>query len=191
MQRSLHNVAQPTWLSCAVQCKLKKVLKMHFCVFSHFLAHVGKPDSHIGWATLMAFTSIYPNNPSTNLWNFQEKHGELRELKISVFLSRQFHTNESQSTFIGYGKDGSKFWWLPWFSEKSGGGATELWNTLYYIPRDCYLNFFFANPHSFEGKHIFESISKMIKAFRPSRLKYDFFFYSSARRSTWSILGRH
>ena len=44
---------------------------MHFNPF--FGAYVGQPDSHIVWATVMPFTSIYPIYPRTNLWNFHEK----------------------------------------------------------------------------------------------------------------------
>ena len=38
-----------------------------------FWAYVGQPDDHIGWATLMPFTSIYSTNPRTNPWNSHEK----------------------------------------------------------------------------------------------------------------------
>ena len=33
-----------------------------------FWAHVGQPDDHIGWATLMPLVSIYPTSPRTNPW---------------------------------------------------------------------------------------------------------------------------
>ena len=38
-----------------------------------FRAYIGKPHSHICWATSMPFTSFNPTNPGTNLRNFREK----------------------------------------------------------------------------------------------------------------------
>ena len=49
----------------AVRHKLKKGLKTQKNTFlALFWAHIGQPDDHISWATLMPFISIYPTNPS-------------------------------------------------------------------------------------------------------------------------------
>ena len=45
---------------------------MTFSVFSPWTC-VGQPDNHIGWATLMPFSSVYCANSRTNPWNFCEK----------------------------------------------------------------------------------------------------------------------
>ena len=38
-----------------------------------FRPYVEQPDDHIGWATSLPFTSIYPTDSRTNPWNFHEK----------------------------------------------------------------------------------------------------------------------
>ena len=84
-------------------------LKMHFLCFIPF---VEQPDDHIGWATLLPFTWIYPTDPRTNSWNFCENilriggfeklfwvgHFELFFLKYIFFL---LHPHENQSKFLG------------------------------------------------------------------------------------------
>ena len=62
--------------------------------------------SHIGWATLMSFASIYLTTQGPIPEIFAKKYWELGELKISVFWVGHFnffllHPNENQSTFIG------------------------------------------------------------------------------------------
>ena len=51
----------------------------------HFLPVFTLVSDHIGWATLLAFVSINPTNPRTNLWNFGEKI-----LRIGDFEKRRF-----------------------------------------------------------------------------------------------------
>jgi hypothetical protein len=41
--------------------------------FACFRPYVGQPDNHIGWATSMPFSSIYPTHSRTNIWNCFEK----------------------------------------------------------------------------------------------------------------------
>ena len=76
------------------------------------------------------FASINPPNSRTNSENLKNIYGELAELKNSLFLSRPFWIffwiffvffcfipmKISQSVMSS--KDGSKFWWLPWFTAK-------------------------------------------------------------------------
>ena len=44
-----------------------------FVFLALFWTYIGQPVDHIGWATLMPLSSIYPINPRTNPWNFCEK----------------------------------------------------------------------------------------------------------------------
>ena len=73
----------------------------------------------------MSSTSIYPTYPRTNLWNFQEKILRIGgEKKLSFFCVSHF-----ESFFFCFiiqishnlcdTKDGSKFWWSPWFSAQN------------------------------------------------------------------------
>ena len=51
-----------------------------------FCPYVRQPHDHIGWAELMAFASINPTNPRTNLWNFRENFLRIGDLeKLSFF----------------------------------------------------------------------------------------------------------
>ena len=96
---------------------------MHFLCFLPF---VEQPDDHIGWATLLPFTWIYPTDPRTNSWNFCENilkiggfeklfwvgHFELFFFYIYIFFC--FIPMKISQSFL-VSKDGSKFWWLLWF----------------------------------------------------------------------------
>ena len=44
-----------------------------FAFLALFWAHVGQPDDHIGWPTLIPFASIFSTNSRTNPWNFRKK----------------------------------------------------------------------------------------------------------------------
>ena len=86
----------------------------------------------------MPFASINPTNPRTNPWNFHEKilrigdfeKWALFESAILIFFSIFFHffcfisMKTSQSLLVS--KDGSKFWWLPWFPVVFYPGQTFL-----------------------------------------------------------------
>ena len=39
-----------------------------FVFFGRFRSYRGQPDNHIGWATSLPFTPIYPTDPRTNPW---------------------------------------------------------------------------------------------------------------------------
>ena len=70
----------------------------------------------------MPFASIDPTHPRTNSWNFGENCSAFGGgWKTQFFLSRPFW-NFFRFFFL-YSlwdtKDGTKFWWLPWFPENS------------------------------------------------------------------------
>ena len=114
----------------AVRLKLKnglKTQKMHF--FPCFRPYVGQPHGHIGWVTSMLFASINFTNPRTHPAQFRKKILRIDRLAKWGFLSRQFwifffgfffgfffllNPMKSSQRFLD-SKDGSKFWWLPWF----------------------------------------------------------------------------
>ena len=84
-----------------------ELIDMQFFEFlAIFWAYVGQPDNHIGWATLMPFTSIYSTNPRTNPWNFDEKIlriGRVEklsffELAIFIFLKRKIQNGRLKKT---------------------------------------------------------------------------------------------
>ena len=60
-------VAQPIWPSGCPMWAQKRAKNTKNAFLALFWAYIGHPDGHIGWATLMLFTSIYPTNPRTNL----------------------------------------------------------------------------------------------------------------------------
>ena len=65
-----------------VRHKLKNSQKMHFLRFlGCFWAYVGQSHYHIGWGTLMSFTSINPTNPRT---------GQSLKLSQKTFENRWF-----------------------------------------------------------------------------------------------------
>ena len=83
---------------------------------------------------LMSFASIYPTDPRINPWNFHEKYWELAGLKNSVFFESAIlaffffiPTKISQSS-----KDGSIFWWLPWFPAQDNS-CLNICNTVYLL----------------------------------------------------------
>ena len=56
--------------------------KCIFCVFCMFR----QPGNHIGWTTSMHFTSIYPTDPRTNLWNFNKTISRIGGFEKLVFF---------------------------------------------------------------------------------------------------------
>ena len=56
------------------------------CIFWLFLAYIGQPHDHIGWATSMPFASINSTNPRTNLWNFCEKFLRIGDFEKHCFF---------------------------------------------------------------------------------------------------------
>ena len=77
----------------------------------------------------MPFASTNPTNPRTNPWNFHKKIlriggvGKSAFFKSAILNSIFFQKNfffclipmkTRQSLLVS--KDGSKFWWLPWFA---------------------------------------------------------------------------
>ena len=105
-------------------CRLKKVrfskspiLKIYFRKFHGLVVGL------VGWDTSMPFASINSTNPRTNTWNIQKKN-----LKIGDFEKRTFFQSAilktRQSLLVS--KDGSKFWWLPWFPAKNHMDKTFL-----------------------------------------------------------------
>ena len=89
-----------------------------------FWAYIRQPHNHIDWATSIPFASINPIDPRTNL--LAKIFWKLAILKNSIFLSRLFWTLK-KICFISMKicqrffdvKDGTKFWWLPWFPAKN------------------------------------------------------------------------
>ena len=56
-----------------------------------FWAHVGQPDGHLGWTTLMPLASIYPTNPRTNPWNFVANRvwpNQVKSWKWVIFVNQ-------------------------------------------------------------------------------------------------------
>ena len=100
-----------------------KVSELNLQSFTPFLAYIGQPDDHKCWATSLPFTSIYPTNLRTNLWNFHKKSFEnWRSWKSQFFWVSHFEIVPIQISHILWGtKDGMKFCWFHWFPEKSGG----------------------------------------------------------------------
>jgi hypothetical protein len=62
-----------------------QVKNAFFVFLGCFCPYVRQPHNHICWVTLMAFASINPTNPRTDLWNFREKIS-----RIGDFEKRQF-----------------------------------------------------------------------------------------------------
>ena len=84
-----------------------------------FWAYIGQPDNNIGWATLLSFESIYPTHPRTNPWHVCEKIIKIGGVE-NLFWSRplRFFVCFIPVQINLWGtKDGTKFWWLPWFPE--------------------------------------------------------------------------
>ena len=132
---------------------------MHFFVFlACFRAYVGQPDNHIiiGWATSMPFASIYPTNPRTNWWNFHKKNIEnWQNWKTQFFWVGHFEFIFSHKFFFCFipikisriflgSKDGSKFWWLPWFPAISLLCVILRYTVYVFFERS--LKFFLAHP---------------------------------------------
>ena len=113
--------------------------------FACFRPYDGQPDNHIGWATLMPFSSINPTDPITNLAQFHEKilgndgfeKCSFFELAILEFFfqtkKKLLNPMKSSQRFFG-SKDGSKFLCLLWFPAHEGLGSKnnqKLNETLY------------------------------------------------------------
>ena len=84
-------------------CWRQKALKQAKNVFlACFRAYVGQPDDHIGLATSMPFSSIYPTDPRTNSWNFRKKIFRIGSFeKLSFFesaIKKNFFCFINQST---------------------------------------------------------------------------------------------
>ena len=81
---------------------------------------VRQPDDHIGWATLMFFKLIYPTHPRINPWSFREKILRIGGVEnLRFFWAGQFLFFFASSLWrlhLWDSKNGSKFWWLPWFA---------------------------------------------------------------------------
>ena len=107
------NVAQHIWSwDClTLGQKQHKITKNAF--LACFCPYVRQPHNHIGWAELMAFASINPTNPRTNLWNFREKISRIGDFEkrpfwkighFEFFSSKFFffllHSHENQSKFL-------------------------------------------------------------------------------------------
>ena len=55
-----------------------------------FCPYVRQPHNHIGWATSMAFASINPTYPRTNLWNFHEKILRIGDFEMAILKNLPF-----------------------------------------------------------------------------------------------------
>ena len=77
-------------LTQAVRHNARNWQKPQKNIFACFRPYVGQPDDHIGWSTLMPFTSIYPIDPRTNSWNFRKKYWELTRKKTQLFWVGNF-----------------------------------------------------------------------------------------------------
>ena len=107
-----------------------------FVFFACFRPYIGQPDNHIGWATLMSFTSIIPTDYRTNPTQYHEKN-----LRIDGFAKRSFFESaileffllnpiKSSQRFLG-SKDGSKILCLcTLFSSPRGLGPTLMHRTV-------------------------------------------------------------
>ena len=101
----------------------------------HFWALVRQPHDHIGWATSMSFAPINSTNQRTNPWNFHKTILRIGDFaKPSFFESAIldfFFLNfclipmKISQSFLCI-KDGSKFWWIPWFPAKNHPHKTFL-----------------------------------------------------------------
>ena len=76
-----------------------------------------KPHNHKGWATLMAFASINPIKPRTDLWKFRKKNLRIGDFENILFFFCFILMKISPNL---YGRMvGLKFWCFPWFPENS------------------------------------------------------------------------
>ena len=123
----MHRAAM--WLNLYGCETVQHKLKNRHVYLACFWAYVGQPLNPIGWATSMIFISINPTNPRTNLWYFCQKIlrvGDFENLsfyELAIWekkIKRNFfsliRSKISQSLFGR--KDGSKFWWLSWFTAR-------------------------------------------------------------------------
>ena len=86
--------------------KAKQPKNAFFVFLGCFWAYVRQPHDHISWAELMAFASINPTNPRTNLWNFHEKFLRICDFEkwpFWIFFPKKnfflLHSHENQSKF--------------------------------------------------------------------------------------------
>ena len=95
--------------------------------FACFRPYVGQPHCHTGWVTLMPFASINPTNPRTHPTQFGKKilridrlakWGFFESAILDFFFEKKkfflLNPMKNSQRFLD-SKDGSKFWWLPWF----------------------------------------------------------------------------
>ena len=105
--------------------------------FTCFWAYVGQSHGHIGLAASMPFASINPTKRRTNPWNFHKnilRIGDFEKLSFfwvghfGFFFQKKkkkicFIPMKISQTYFAI-KDGSKFWWLPWFPAKNHSTQT-------------------------------------------------------------------
>ena len=126
----------------AVRRKLKNSLKTQQMHLLFVFEPTSNNLSNIYLATSMPFASINSINPRTNPWNFGGNCSAFGGgWKIQFFWVGHFEFFFQKKYFLFCfipikishnlldSKDFSKFWWLPWFPEKSGG-CIEIWDTL-------------------------------------------------------------
>ena len=93
----------------------KRAKKAFFVFFGCFCPYVRQSHDHIGWATLMGFTSINHNYPIFEILIF----GDFEKRPFWFFFSSRrifFCFILMKISPNLYGRlDGSKFWRFPWF----------------------------------------------------------------------------
>ena len=117
-------VPSPNFWLIFMGIKLKNRQKMPFFVFlGCFCPYVRQPHNHIGWVNSISFASINPTNPRTNPWNLHKSNlriGDFEKLSFFELAALEyfcFLPMKISQSYLDI-KDGSKFWWLPWFTAK-------------------------------------------------------------------------